>query len=89
MQAANDAYWAQRAQTEWNLKGDRNTINFHALSAQRGKQNLITALQDDNQVWQNDIQVIHTLTVTFFIQGCLPRKLEGLYPSWDIYTWHR
>ncbi|GAA0144968.1 hypothetical protein LIER_05275 [Lithospermum erythrorhizon] len=48
MQEANDVYWAQRAKAEWQLKGDRNTTFFHALSATKGKINLITTLMD----WQ-------------------------------------
>ncbi|GAA0144671.1 hypothetical protein LIER_05057 [Lithospermum erythrorhizon] len=35
---------------EWKVKGDRNTILFHAISAQRGKSNFITAFQREDDL---------------------------------------
>ncbi|GAA0177583.1 hypothetical protein LIER_42144 [Lithospermum erythrorhizon] len=51
---ANDTYWRQRSRVEWQVKGDMNTSFFHDISAQRGKANLITALQKEDGEWVRD-----------------------------------
>ncbi|GAA0146610.1 hypothetical protein LIER_06523 [Lithospermum erythrorhizon] len=79
MQESNDIYWAQRAKVKWQLKGDRNTAYFHALSVQRGKHNLITSLQDDEGVWHADSRSIHILATNFY-KELFTSQTEGIIP---------
>ncbi|GAA0138787.1 hypothetical protein LIER_00467 [Lithospermum erythrorhizon] len=62
---ANDVYWRQRSRVEWRVKGDRNTSYFHALSSQRGKMTLITALQDENGTMVTNAYDIQQLAAEF------------------------
>ncbi|GAA0162797.1 hypothetical protein LIER_18814 [Lithospermum erythrorhizon] len=59
LREANDTYWRQRSRVEWQVKGDRNTSFFHVISAQRGRANLITALQKEDGEWVRDHQGIY------------------------------
>ncbi|GAA0138881.1 hypothetical protein LIER_00539 [Lithospermum erythrorhizon] len=55
LREADEIYWNQQlSRLTWRVKGDRNTGFFHAVSAEKGKFNLITALQDHLGVWHRD-----------------------------------
>ncbi|GAA0168847.1 hypothetical protein LIER_23471 [Lithospermum erythrorhizon] len=66
LRAVDEVYWCQRSKVFWRVKGDRNTTYFHAVSAQRSKTNLITALQNDEGTWHRSKKVIHEVATTFY-----------------------
>ncbi|GAA0168312.1 hypothetical protein LIER_23059 [Lithospermum erythrorhizon] len=66
LREANDIYWCQKSRALWRVKGDRNTANFHALSADRGKSKAITAIEDNHGVLQRDMNKIHEVAVEFY-----------------------
>ncbi|GAA0150336.1 hypothetical protein LIER_09297 [Lithospermum erythrorhizon] len=59
-------YWCQRLRAFWRVKENRNTAYFHALSAQKGKLNLIRALHDEEGSWHRDAAVIHEVAIKFY-----------------------
>ncbi|GAA0165800.1 hypothetical protein LIER_21111 [Lithospermum erythrorhizon] len=54
LREADEFYWCQRSRAIWRVKGDRNTAFFHAISAERGKTNLISVLQDGLSNWHRE-----------------------------------
>ncbi|GAA0146427.1 hypothetical protein LIER_06387 [Lithospermum erythrorhizon] len=66
LREADELYWCERSRVTWRVKGDRNTTFFHAVSAERGKKTLITALQDDKGTWQRDFSQIQVLASQFY-----------------------
>ncbi|CAN0884881.1 hypothetical protein LINGRAHAP2_LOCUS14966, partial [Linum grandiflorum] len=46
-----EAYWSQRARTDWAQEGDKNTAFFHRKATARRRRNTISKLQDASGRW--------------------------------------
>jgi len=61
-----EQYWTMRSRINWLRWGDKNTKFYHATTIQRRQHNKINMLQDDNQVWVRDPQLLKQMTTYYF-----------------------
>lgn len=71
----HEAYWKQRAKTDWLKDGNRNTKFFHSRASERRRKNIITRLQGETGIWKDwDSGLPNLITDYFSIlyssQGC-------------------
>ncbi|GLT47332.1 hypothetical protein SLA2020_210370 [Shorea laevis] len=50
----DEAYWFQRARTNWIQFGDKNSKFFHAIASRRRQNNYIFQLKDEHKNWVED-----------------------------------
>ncbi|KAM7254779.1 hypothetical protein ACFE04_020020 [Oxalis oulophora] len=72
-----DKAWRQRAKVLWHDEGDRNTAFFHACASRRRKNNWITGIRNNSDVWgyMNGRVVINPVV------GDIPNKVSQLILS--------
>lgn len=58
--------WAPRSKQMWLQNGDRNTKYFHTLVKKRRATNIVTCIQDGNDMWINNYQLIKERAVDFY-----------------------
>jgi len=52
-----EVFWKERANLNWHLEGDRNTIFFHKIAKIKSTSKLITSLQNGEQVLVNPTEI--------------------------------
>ncbi|GAA0156990.1 hypothetical protein LIER_14350 [Lithospermum erythrorhizon] len=83
LREADDMYWCQRSRAFSRVKGDRKTTYFQALAAQRGKSNLITALQDSDGFNREAEVHLEKEFTTEEVKQCLFSMAKTKAPGYD------
>ncbi|GLT30822.1 hypothetical protein SLA2020_056070 [Shorea laevis] len=63
-----EAYWFQRARTNWIQIGDKNSQFFHALASKRRQNNFIFQLKDEHGTLLEGTELIKTHVLSHFQQ---------------------
>ncbi|KAI5324876.1 hypothetical protein L3X38_033949 [Prunus dulcis] len=58
--------WKQRSRVQWLPEGDRNTRYFHGKARQRGRENKISGVFDDNNCWFDEELGIQRAFIDYF-----------------------
>ena len=61
-----DEMWRQRSRLNWFQARDRNTSFFHAKATSRQKNNLITGMLDEEDVWQEEKIKVEEIVVGYY-----------------------
>ena len=61
-----ESLWKQRSRVKWLQLGDRNTKFFHSVVKQRRMQAVIHGIQDCNQEWVTEDELVGAEAVRYF-----------------------
>ena len=61
-----DEMWRQRSMLNWFQARDRNTSFFYAKATSRQKNNLITGMLDEEDVWQEEKMKVEEIVVGYY-----------------------
>ena len=56
----------QRSQVQWLQSGDQNTKFFHGASTQQKRRKLTKGLQDENEIWLDNEEVVLGMLIEFY-----------------------
>lgn len=58
--------WKQRSRADWLTEGDKNTKFFHAKASARKRKNRISGLEDENGIWNENVEDVERLFCEYF-----------------------
>lgn len=85
-----ESLWLQKSRVNWLRAGDKNMQFFHTSTLVRRHRNRIEALENEEEGWISDQQLLRDMAVSYYVspfsshQGVLGMFMRGHFPRLSI-----